>query len=130
MRVQTKRRASIPQHYANGAIEAPLEEVKRILGRRSWTFRNAERMNVLLELVRVRYNRAATQAGFAQALRQHLAEGERPVETVTMDPRLPNQRVSSSSLRAWLRQQPARHQRQVPSGLAPLLPAPATSPSQ
>jgi hypothetical protein len=94
MRAQTRRRASVPAHYANGAVEAPPEEVKRIVGRRSWTLRNAERLNLLLELVRVRYNRTATEADFAAALRKSLADGKRPAHQVAMDPRLPNRRVS------------------------------------
>ncbi|SFK51400.1 hypothetical protein [Geodermatophilus ruber] len=62
-RTQTRRRASIPEHYANGAVEAPLEEVERILAQRRWTFRNAARMNQLLELVRIRYNHTADESG-------------------------------------------------------------------
>jgi len=115
LRAQTRRRASIPAHYANGAIEAPLEEVRRILSSRRWTFRNAERMHVLLELVRVRYNRSATEADFATALRRGLTAGPLPVAYITTDPRLPGQRVSSSSLRAWQAQQPARHQPRFPA---------------
>jgi hypothetical protein len=117
MRAHTRRRASVPAHYANGAVEAPLEEVKRIVGRRSWTFRNGERLNLLLELVRVRYNGTATEADFAAALRKSLADGNRPAHQVALDPRLPNRRVSSSSLRAWVPQQPARHKRTIPAGL-------------
>jgi hypothetical protein len=119
MRVQTARRESIPAHYANGAVEAPLEEVKRLVGARRWTFRNADRMNLLLELARIRYNREATEDDFAAELRQHLAAGHRPAPTVAADPRLPDQRVSSSSLRAWLPGEPARHKRWAPAaGLA------------
>lgn len=44
---QTERRAPIHKHYANGAVQAPLQEVKPILGRRRWTSRNADRMNLL-----------------------------------------------------------------------------------
>jgi hypothetical protein len=114
MRVQTQRRATIPEHYANGAVEAPLEEVKRILGKRRWTFRNADRMNLLLELVRIRYNRAATEADFAAELRKKLADGT-ALKGLRHDPRLPGRRVSISSLRAWMPQQPARHQRRFPA---------------
>ncbi len=100
MRAQTRRRSDIPSHYANGAVEAPLEEVKRILGRRRWTFRNAARMNQLLDLVRVRYDRAATEADFSATLRRELGAGRGPRPVVSGDPRIPGQRVSSSSLRA------------------------------
>ena len=109
MRTQTKRRASIPEHYANGAVEAPLEEVKRVLGKRRWTFRNAARMNLLLELVRIRYNRTATEADFIKTLRRQLAKGA-TLGALTHDARVRGRRVSSSSLRAWMPQQPARHQ--------------------
>jgi hypothetical protein len=74
----------------------------------SGAFRNAARMNVLLELVRIRYNRAATEADFAAELRDKLADGAAP-KRLLHDPRMPGRRVSSSSLRAWLPQQPARH---------------------
>jgi hypothetical protein len=114
MRVQTARRHAIPAHYANGAVEAPLEEVKRIIGERRWTFRNQARLNELLELVRIRYNRSVTEADFTRTLRgqlAHLPHGSRPSHLVQDDPRLPGQRVSSSSLRAWVPGQPPRHQR-------------------
>lgn len=111
MLAQTKRRSSIPPHYANGAVEAPLEEVKRILSQRRWTFRNAARMNQLLELVRIRYNRSADQSDFAAALRNELTQLPRPAPAAQADPRLPGQRVSTSSLRAWMPNQPARHSR-------------------
>ena len=95
-------------------MEAPLEEAKRILGKRRWTFRNADRTNLLLELVRIRYNRAATEADFAAELRKKLADGTAP-KGLRHDPRLPGRRVSISSLRAWMPQQPARHQRRFPA---------------
>jgi len=109
MRVQTRRRSSMPAHYANGAVEAPIKEVKRVLASRSWTFRNAQRMNALLELVRVRYNGTASEAQFATTLRTTLSSGVRPTDLVAADARLPGVRVSSSSLRAWMPKQAARH---------------------
>ncbi len=111
MRAQTARRGSIPAHYANGSVEAPLEAVKGLLGARRWTFRNADRMNLLLELARIRYNREPTEDDFAAQLRQQLGGGHRPAPSVADDPRLPDQRVSRSSLRAWIPGQPAHHQR-------------------
>jgi len=95
-------------------VEAPLEEVKRIIGERRWTLRNQARLNQLLELARIRYNRSVTEADFVATLRGHLESqpyGAQPPHAVAHDPRLPNQRVSSSSLRAWMPGQPARHQR-------------------
>lgn len=116
MRVQVARRSSIPAHYANGAVEAPLREVKRILAPRRWTFRNAARMNLLLELVRIRYNRQGSAAAFAGELRRTLAKTGRGqlLDAAPDDPRLRGERVSSSSLRAWIPQQPARHQPRFP----------------
>ncbi len=100
MRVPTKRRPPSPEYYANGAVEAPLEEVRRVLGSRRWTFRNAQQMNMLLELVHIRYNRTATQAQFASTLRATRAGGVRPSDSVAADARVPGKRVSTSSLRA------------------------------
>ena len=66
-------------------------------------------MNALLELVRVRYNGTANEAQFAATLRTTLSSGVRPADLVAADTRLPGVRVSSSSLRAWMPQQSARH---------------------
>jgi len=66
-------------------------------------------MNALLELVRVRYNGTASEAQFATTLRTTLSSGVRPTDLVAADARLPGVRVSSSSLRAWMPKQAARH---------------------
>jgi hypothetical protein len=88
--------------------------VKRILSKRRSTFRNADRMNALLEFGRTRYNRGATEADFTTTLRKALSKGASPA-SLRHDPRLPGRRVSTSSLRAWMPQQPARHQPRFPA---------------
>ena len=72
MRLQTARRASLPPVYANGAVEAPIKRVRQVLERRRWTFRNRERMNLLLELVRLAVLRADNASVYAADIRTHL----------------------------------------------------------
>jgi hypothetical protein len=72
MRVQTARRASLPPVYANGAVEAPITRVRQVLERRRWTFRNRERMNLLLEVVRLADLRADNASVYAADIRAHL----------------------------------------------------------
>lgn len=72
MRLQTKRRSSLPAHYANGAIEPPIAIVRSVLESRRWTFRNRERMDLLLELVRLRVRRLDSERAYARAIREHL----------------------------------------------------------
>lgn len=72
MAAQTKRRSSLPAHYATGVIEPKLDDVREMLERRRWTFRNRRRMNTLLELVRLRLNRTADVAVWASLIRADL----------------------------------------------------------
>jgi hypothetical protein len=70
-------------------------------------------MNLLLELVRIRYTR---DADFDKLLRSQLSKGAAPAPGgLRHDPRLPGRRVSTSSLRAWMPQQPARHLPRFPA---------------
>jgi hypothetical protein len=79
MNTQTARRASLPPHYATGAIEPKLATVRQMLERRRWTFRNRRRMNTLLELVRQRINRTDEVTRWAGLIRADLeAGGGRP----------------------------------------------------
>ncbi len=71
-RLQTARRASLPPVYANGAVEAPIKRVRQVLERRRWTFRNRERMNLLLELVRLAVLRADNASLYAADIRMHI----------------------------------------------------------
>lgn len=79
MKTQTPRRASLPPHYATGAIEPKLATVRQMLERRRWTLRNRRRMNTLLELVRQRLNRTDDVTRWAGLVRADLeAGGGRP----------------------------------------------------
>lgn len=105
MRTQTARRASLPAHYGNGAIEPHMVEIHEMLDRRSWTFRNLERMNLRLELARLARNHLDDERAYTALIRQHLlANGGRPEANwrSVRDPRRTDKRVSMSSLRAWV----------------------------
>lgn len=79
MRVQTARRPMLPPHFGNGAVEAPLAEIRQLLERRKWTFRNRARMNILLGVIRLRLNRHDDIGRWSAAIRDHLEQhGGRP----------------------------------------------------
>ena len=69
---QTKRRAELPAHYSTGALEPKPQDVRAMLERRKWTFRNRDRMNLLLELVRLRLNRHDDPIKWAALIRAHI----------------------------------------------------------
>lgn len=76
---QTTRRSTIPAHYSTGALEPKIGDIREVLGRRAWTFRNQARMNLLLGLVRLRLNRQDDIQRWAVLIRDHLdAHGGRP----------------------------------------------------
>lgn len=82
MRIQTARRASLPDHHSSGAVEGAITTVRQVLERRRFTFRNLTRMNLLLELVRLRINRQDDPRGYATLIRQHLeATGGAPARS-------------------------------------------------
>ncbi|NMM25103.1 MAG: hypothetical protein HHJ11_16760 [Phycicoccus sp.] len=110
MRVQTARRASIPPHYGNGAVEAPIRQVRQVIERRKFTFRNLARMNLLLELVRLRLLRADSVRAYAEDIRTHLVlEGDRRKPSYravydTWGPRIEDKpRTRVYSLLGWAR---------------------------
>lgn len=72
MRVQTARRASLPAHYSTGALEPRIELVRRVLESRAWTFRNRERLNLLLQLVRLHVNGHDDTTRWTALIRAHL----------------------------------------------------------
>lgn len=72
MRVQTARRASLPAHYSTGALDPKLRDVRQMLDRRKWTFRNRTRLNLLLDLVRLHINRADDVTRWTSLIRAHL----------------------------------------------------------
>lgn len=80
-------------------------EIHEMFDRRSWTFRNLERMNRLLELVRLARNHLDDERTYTALIRQHvLTNGGRPEADwrSVRDPRRTDKRVSTSSLRAWV----------------------------
>jgi hypothetical protein len=64
--------AGVPGHWANGAIEDPIRIAREVIGDRAWTLRNRTRLNLLLDLVRLRINKLDSQAAYATAIRKHL----------------------------------------------------------
>ena len=61
-----------PEHWANGAIEHPIKLTRQVIGNRAWTLRNRTRMNLLLDLVRLRVNKADNPRLYTAAIRDHL----------------------------------------------------------
>lgn len=105
MLIQTARRASLPPHYANGAVEAPLRHVIDLINRRKFSFRNRARMNALLELLRLRELGVDSDRAYAEDIRAHLVrEGPnraRRYRTIydTWGPKVPGvQRLRTYSL--------------------------------
>lgn len=97
LRCQLARRAAHPVDrigvWANGAIEDPIRVARQVLERRAWTFRNLARMNLLLELVRLRINAHDDTHAYAAAIRKHLAKNGVPEAPAIAD-------HATSSLRA------------------------------
>ena len=76
---QVARRASIPAHYSTGVLDRAIDAIRQCTERRKWTFRNRERMNQMLDLVRLRINRRDNAEAWAELIRQELvASGGRP----------------------------------------------------
>jgi hypothetical protein len=67
--------AGVPGHWANGAIEHPLKLVGAVVGRRAWTLRNRARMDLLLELVRLRVNKQDNARRYTLAITEDLTAG-------------------------------------------------------
>lgn len=80
----------LPDHSSNGAIEQTLEALGRHIGPRAFCFRNAERTNRLLELVRLHHNGVDDTGRYANAIRKHLHAlhtGALPPQGLVRDPR-------------------------------------------
>ena len=60
--------------YSNGAIEAPIQTVREAIERRAWCFRNRQRMDLLLELMRLRLNKVHSVEAYMAAIRRHIEE--------------------------------------------------------
>lgn len=69
---QVALRASLPQHHSTGALDEVLAKVREFMEPRAFCYRNAERTNRMLELVRLRLNRADDPVAYAAAIRAHL----------------------------------------------------------
>lgn len=63
--------------YGNGAIEAPIQTVREGIERRSWCFRNLARMNLLLEMMRLRLNKVDSVDAYAHLIRDDVASAKR-----------------------------------------------------
>ena len=66
---QARRRRWLPQHHSTGAIEETLAALREFMAPRAFCYRNAERTNRMLELVRARLNRADDPELYAAAIR-------------------------------------------------------------
>ena len=95
MTAQTAWRKKIPAHYSTGALDPKIADVRQMLERRRWTFRNLSRMNHLLELIRLHLNRQDNSGDWAKVIREELARLER-AEPVGPDGALDFRRRSAS----------------------------------
>jgi len=89
LQAQLVRRAAQPAdqpgQWANGAIEDPIRTAREVIGDRAWTLRHRTRLNLLLELVRLRINKLDSQVAYAAAIRKHLdSTGGRPTHTAAI----------------------------------------------
>ena len=74
--------------YSTGGVETPLNAVKDELARRSWTFRNLDRMNLLLGLLQLRLTRADNPNDWVQTLTATLeASGGRSTYSYNREPK-------------------------------------------
>ncbi|KAA0235047.1 MAG: hypothetical protein JJLCMIEE_01535 [Acidimicrobiales bacterium] len=72
---QVRQRRRLPQHHSTGAIEEVLASVRGFMAPRAFCYRNAERTNRMLELVRARFNRNDDPELYANAIRALAAHG-------------------------------------------------------
>ncbi len=75
---QVARRASLPAHYSTRALDRAIDAIRQCIERRKWTFRNRERMNQMLDLVRLRINRRDNAEAWAELIRQELVASGGP----------------------------------------------------
>lgn len=85
---QVSRRATLPAHHSTGALDEVLAKVREFMEPRAFCYRNAERTNRMLNLVRLRLNRADDPVAYASAIRKHLDEhgGQLPAQGAIKDP--------------------------------------------
>ena len=79
LRVQTFTRENIPPVFSNSAVEQPLRDFRSALESRVYSFRNRARLNNLLELMRLSYQKVDRVAGYSTDIRSYLeAHNGRP----------------------------------------------------
>lgn len=66
------RQAGVAARYSTGALEPKLRDVRNMLERRKWTFRNRMRLNLLLELIHLHLNRHDDPGQWATLIRAHI----------------------------------------------------------
>ena len=93
MRVQTARRAALPDHHSTGAVDPKIERLRGMLESRAWTFRNRRRLNMLFQLMRLHLNRCDDPQQWATLIRAHLEAHNgrvpaprRMADSITIDP--------------------------------------------
>jgi len=69
---QSKRRAKLPAYHSTGALDPRLVKVRATMKPRAYCYRNAERTNRMLELMRLRLNLEDNGDRYATAIREHL----------------------------------------------------------
>ena len=72
---QVIHRDALPPHHASSAVDAALRRIREFMEPRAFCYRNAERTNRMLELVRLCINRADDADAYAAAVRDYLDAG-------------------------------------------------------
>jgi hypothetical protein len=101
---QVARRSTLPAHYSTGPLDRAIATIRQVTEKRKWSFRNRERMNQMLDLVRLRINRRDNVEQWAELIRQELEanNGQRAKTRQLRDPKMYYiaSRRLASSLRA------------------------------
>ncbi len=81
---QVTSRDGLPQHHSTGALDECLAKVREFVEPRAFCYRNAERTNRMLDLVRLRLNKADDPRHYAAAIRTWLEKNRRLPEQGTI----------------------------------------------
>lgn len=84
------RRPHVPAHYSTGALDPHLAKVREVLKPRAWTYRNLQRMNALLGLVRLSINLRDRPGDWSKHITAHAADRPTPVSFDEPPKLLPN----------------------------------------
>ena len=84
MTAQTARRPGLPAHHSTGALDPHLAKVRQVLKPRAWTYRNLDRMDALLGLVRLSINLCDRPGDWAKLITARAAS--RPAPTTFDEP--------------------------------------------